>query len=642
MTELAHAAAAEVSEMTREHVCHAAQGVGPPVKDDLGTRILLCTASFCRGHQLLRALPINLVTMQRYRGLVTWVIVCFEDSSGDSDRITQWVRENGEEAIAAGLLVFKVGVGMNFWHASYGKNTSHRVAVESLGPNPPPRVALVNLDNDNLPGKDFIPAVMAEALAPRRAQLPVCMLFSGMSGTVGRMVYWARDFFRIGGYDQSFEPMGFQDIDLRDRLAEMLKRQGGQVVKRFAGDHITGEAIPNHSCPKLARGEYKLRYCSPTARQSTWGAMNTRNRLLGMRLLREGKLDRNLGDGAFGMAVIDPMLPRPSPLPLPPSRRNLPQWLQLPPPEPAGAPPANRQQPPGPPPTPTLTIRRLPPPLVVSAAAAATAAPAARTTTYEPIGAPPPPMPPTVAVAPPPPMPRTAGAPVSLRPAIGAQPPRVSQAIGALPPAVTVRVSVTASRPMTVTVMSLGLKVPLAGGRHGAEPIEQDCHLSARELVEVTARRLRQVPRLAIDPRARILSFDVRKFRDPYAESHGEDLRGHVGVNPEIIRRFVDAPRFLEWVQFIKGLVVPALDRGRENPPVIVFCCNKGRHRSVAATVVISHVLEFEGYVVERVHLMRDTWMRGTCEGTCPACASRSDRRSEALAKAVRLWRAAP
>ena len=90
----------------------------------------MCTVSFCRSDQLLKSLPINLATLQAYVGLVTWVLVVFEDDQGHNASVCNWVRQFGREAIASGLLVFKTGLGMKYWHASIGKNTAHRVAME--------------------------------------------------------------------------------------------------------------------------------------------------------------------------------------------------------------------------------------------------------------------------------------------------------------------------------------------------------------------------------------------------------------------------------------------------------------------------------------------------------------------------------
>ncbi|MCP4239333.1 MAG: hypothetical protein GY772_02115 [bacterium] len=162
-------------------------------------------------------------------------------------------------------------------------------------------------------------------------------------------------------------------------------------------------------------------------------------------------------------------------------------------------------------------------------------------------------------------------------------------------------------------------------------PIE-DHRLRCSEMTARTRSRLEHMEDVPVTRKSHVVCFDVRVFHDPDAG----DLHGHVGFHPEIIRRAVDSATFLPWLSEVKGLVVPTL----QGPwaPALVFACNKGRHRSVALALIVAHILEMEGYLVHRTHAMKDTWHRGTCAGQCMACARPSARRTEALAKAHRLW----
>ena len=83
IADQARKAAAAVSEAVLDTVSFALNGSQAfDVPIPVTFQICMCTASFCRSDQLLKSLPINLATLQAYVGLVTWVLVVFEDDKG--------------------------------------------------------------------------------------------------------------------------------------------------------------------------------------------------------------------------------------------------------------------------------------------------------------------------------------------------------------------------------------------------------------------------------------------------------------------------------------------------------------------------------------------------------------------------------
>ena len=222
IADQARKAAAAVSEAVLDTVSFALNGSQAfDVPIPVTFQICMCTASFCRSDQLLKSLPINLATLQAYVGLVTWVLVVFEDDKGHHASVCNWVREFGREAIASGLLVFKTGLGMKYWHASIGKNTAHRVAMEidwakkRPGCAAPKHLALVNLDNDNLPGPTFVEMVASQGSTTVAGR--------EQGGTCGRICYWAKTFDDINGYDEDLEGVGYQDIDIVNRIGVVMR-----------------------------------------------------------------------------------------------------------------------------------------------------------------------------------------------------------------------------------------------------------------------------------------------------------------------------------------------------------------------------------------------------------------------------------
>eukprot|EP00975_Prorocentrum_lima_P032462 6817181-Prorocentrum_lima.AAC.1 len=64
------------------------------------------------------------MTVQGYVGLVTWVVVSFQDDTGDHNKVKACVADYGKEAVESGLLVSREGLNMERWHAEEAKNAA--------------------------------------------------------------------------------------------------------------------------------------------------------------------------------------------------------------------------------------------------------------------------------------------------------------------------------------------------------------------------------------------------------------------------------------------------------------------------------------------------------------------------------------
>ena len=124
------------------------------------------------------------------------------------------------------------------------------------------------------------------------------------------MAYWARDFFNLNGYDEDFEAVGAQDIDIMKRIARVqMERWGQSWVQRIKDPSSVGTAIPNADVHKYAIGKMKMLYTKDGGK-STFGQMSTRNgNLMDQKLLRH-ELIRNLDDSwgfkKIGMRTFPP------------------------------------------------------------------------------------------------------------------------------------------------------------------------------------------------------------------------------------------------------------------------------------------------------------------------------------------------
>ena len=188
-------------------------------------RVSLCTC--CRGRlwQLKQTLPENL---KRIEGMNVDICI-FDDNSPDG--LNDWIVDNyGNEITDRAIRYFR-GTNSESFHVARAKNNAYRLATGQI---------VVNLDADNVIGNTYIETIQQHYL---RSPLTVHHAWSGDfgDGTCGRIAM-ARELFRLlGGYDESFHPMGFHDLDLINR-AETITQQ-----KRVESHdpECYGYAIPN-------------------------------------------------------------------------------------------------------------------------------------------------------------------------------------------------------------------------------------------------------------------------------------------------------------------------------------------------------------------------------------------------------------
>jgi len=260
--------------------------------------IYLCVTTFKRTYQLKECLPQNVLLTWPYRSRVRWVVLDLNDGQ-EQEEVRTFIQDNFVVPIVAGHLVY-FRAPQPYWHASWAKNASHSAAMTLMGDD---NAVLVNCDNDNLLTRQFIDMLVEHApkliVDPCSTGCLAMLRFSGADGGVtGRMALSARMFRMLGGYDQTFWPMGHQDIDLAKRATKL------GTVKLVAGTDLAGESVPN-----LPRGfpggrsnksqiQAKVANVAPEFRGVTWPEMNTRNRDLAKKAVREPR--RNLQYQSLG------------------------------------------------------------------------------------------------------------------------------------------------------------------------------------------------------------------------------------------------------------------------------------------------------------------------------------------------------
>ncbi len=149
-------------------------------------------------------------------------------------------------------------------HTSKLKNQSHRIAISDIR---------VNLDADNYLGPEYCDLAMS--LEPHQ----FLHAWSGnwSDGTCGRLAYHRTVFENFGGYDESLGPVGYDDLDLRNRLIA-----GGAQCVLNTNASVYGGAIDNTREQAIQSMEVE-----------SWDACNSKNVLQSRRNIEHSRLVAN-------------------------------------------------------------------------------------------------------------------------------------------------------------------------------------------------------------------------------------------------------------------------------------------------------------------------------------------------------------
>jgi len=190
---------------------------------------------------------------------IEWVLVNFSSSDGLDSFIHQKL-----DALSERFTYVRVEATLT-WHLSIAKNLAHQKASGDV---------LMNLDCDNLIGD--APQVVQDTMS-RGARL--VHMWSGIrgDGTCGRIALTRNLFRRLGGYDESFFPMGYQDLDLIARAGAF-----GIPIYRIPCDPSYAIRNPKTDIVNVSDGSV-----------SRWSDMNTLNIIKSINNIKAGRLTAN-------------------------------------------------------------------------------------------------------------------------------------------------------------------------------------------------------------------------------------------------------------------------------------------------------------------------------------------------------------
>ena len=192
--------------------------------------IRIPTLSFCitckdRFQQISKTLKRNLDDNRLHRDLIEFILVDF----GSKDELREWIISNFIDDLKSGYLNYYYTEEQSCWYAPICKNTSHFCAGNDI---------VVNLDCDNYVGFLGGQFVIRHFIENQNI---VFHQFKGdiYDGTYGRISLLKEYFELIGGYDESFEPLGNEDVDLISRLKAI-----GLIYEKSSDERFC-EAIKN-------------------------------------------------------------------------------------------------------------------------------------------------------------------------------------------------------------------------------------------------------------------------------------------------------------------------------------------------------------------------------------------------------------
>ncbi len=477
---------------------------------------------------------------------------------------------------------------------------------------------LVNMDIDNCLTQGWIEQIINEVIpAVVSSESPLIFRWKGMDGGItGRMALLGSTFLSVGGYQQKLGPAGYQDLDLMHRV---LKLPGAPAKARAF--RCADWSIPNG--PTLEQEVFaKISQCSPEEQAKhnyRWGKMDGYNRTLSAQLIARGEIVaqpgqwiglpfERLADGTACQRMADRIR------------------------QAAGATGSSSAAAAAPAPSAAVagatgssaaTVAAAP-----SAAAAAAAAPSVAAAAAAPCGQQ---------------LPKKARPPQ--RPAHLAH-PRLDFTFGGLkageaplfPPSGLMTRPALPGRQFTL--VTFGIKELLHMLVEDERPVRRELKdrlWSAEERNDVTALAETVQTALAeaghIPHASRLILQDCRCFHDPQGRTK------HNGYHPDNIHRFVHHRQFCPFAIDLLETIMTTWDESAAGLTVALFC-QRGKHRSVSAAVVLQHLLEsmlVGDQVLQRptlIHTSMPIWKREGCRFCRDECQAPSDIRNQALADA--------
>tara|TARA_B100001121_G_scaffold68188_1_gene60100 strand:+ start:3954 stop:4628 length:675 start_codon:yes stop_codon:yes gene_type:complete len=222
-----------------------------------------------RLHQIEKTLRVNI---DNSTDKSEFIIVDYNSNDG----LKEYIYNYFEDEILNGKLKYLYTDKIKFWHASICKNTTHMKANGKY---------IVNLDCDNFIGENGDDIIINTFIENGDNIIISQSNNIVSSGNGGRISISKDNFIKLGGYDESFYPMGYQDYDLIERAK--------QFGLKYININKNNNAIFNSKTESIKNIGIKMDY----------NKMNNMNRLLSKVNIDNNNLKANLIRG-IGISSI--------------------------------------------------------------------------------------------------------------------------------------------------------------------------------------------------------------------------------------------------------------------------------------------------------------------------------------------------
>ncbi len=228
-----------------------------------------CISIMNRLHQIEKTLRVNI---DNSTDKSEFIIVDYNSNDG----LKEYIYNYFEDEILNGKLKYLYTDKIKFWHASICKNTTHMKANGKY---------IVNLDCDNFIGENGDDIIINTFIENGDNIIISQSNNIVSSGNGGRISISKDNFIKLGGYDESFYPMGYQDYDLIERAK--------QYGLKYININKNNNAIFNSKTESIKNIGIKMDY----------NKMNNMNRLLSKVNIDNNNLKANLIRG-IGISSI--------------------------------------------------------------------------------------------------------------------------------------------------------------------------------------------------------------------------------------------------------------------------------------------------------------------------------------------------
>lgn len=238
-----------------------------------GLSLSFCITCKNRFYQIKQTLRKNLEDNREEKDLIEFILVDF----GSTDGLQEWITENFMDEIEEGYLKYYYSEQLPYWDASVAKNTSHILAENDI---------VVNLDCDNFTGRNGGLFVIKNMIKYGLEKTIIHQFGNDYCyESYGRIALTKSNFLQLGGYDESFQPSGYQDKDL------LLRAQLMGLNYINLSDVEYNKAISNTIEEKNVN----------TSSHLSWKTMEMANLQLSLKNITSCKLKANLEKGHIGV-----------------------------------------------------------------------------------------------------------------------------------------------------------------------------------------------------------------------------------------------------------------------------------------------------------------------------------------------------